>query len=572
MTSTGNSATNSLFVAGEYDYDALHAAFRWQIPEAFNIGVGVCDAQVDRGLGDRTALYYENAEGEARRYRFKDIQRGANRLANGLAHLGVTRGDRVAIILPQRAETGMAYIATFKLGAIAVPLSGLFREEALVHRLADSGTKVIVTDAEHLDMVYELCRRTPALHGVLTDIIVVDDDARQPDSRQTKVHDRVRLHRYTALVDQATDRFRAVATGADDPAYLIYTSGTTGAPKGALCAHRCLLGNLTGFELSQNFFPMSDDVFWTPADWAWTGGLLDALLPSWYYGVPVVAYDGGRFDPERALALLARYRVTNAFVPPTALKMMRQVSSIERFDLSLRAIMAAGESLGAELFHWARERFGIDINEMCGQTECNYIVGNSAAVLPVKPGALGKAYPGHRVDPVDADGNVVPVGEQGELAAHRDDPVMFLGYWQRDAATQRQYRGDYWGLGDVCYRDEDGYLWFLGRDDDIISSAGHRVGPGEIEDSLLKHGAVAQCAVIGSPDALRGEIIKAYIVLASGHTPSESLKSSIQASIKDRLAAHEYPRAIEFVTALPMTTTGKIQRAKLREQDRAARD
>ncbi len=248
--------------------------------------------------------------------------------------------------------------------------------------------------------------------------------------------------------------------------------------------------------------------------------------------------------------------------------MMRQVKDIQsRFGVDMRTIMSAGEAMGAELFHWGKEALGIEINEMWAQTEFNYIVGNCSAIMPVRPGSMGKAYPGHRVEPVDEEGNVMPTGEVGELAAHRDDPVLFLGYWNREEATRENFIGEWWGTGDVGYRDEEGYLWFVGRKDDVISSAGYRIGPGEIEDCLLKHPAVAQAAVIGAPDELRGEIVKAFIILAQGYEPGEALKDDIQATVKQRLAAYEYPRAIEFLDALPLTTTGKVRRMELRRRE-----
>jgi acetyl-CoA synthetase len=328
------------------------------------------------------------------------------------------------------------------------------------------------------------------------------------------------------------------------------------------------LGNLSGFEMSHNFFPQPDDLMWTPADWAWTGGLLDALIPAWFYGKPVLGYDGGRFDAEKAYDLMDRYRVRNAFIPPTALKMLRQVGDLKARGVHLRSVMSAGESLGAQLYEWAAQALGVQVNEMWGQTEFNYIVGNCSAIMSVKPGSMGKAYPGHRVEPVDEGGNVLGDGEIGELCAHRDDPVMFLGYWQREQATQDKYLGPWWSTGDLGYRDADGYLWFVGRKDDVISSAGHRIGPGEIEDCMLKHPAVAQAAAVGSPDELRGEIVKAFIVLAQDHAPSDALRQDIQDAVRRDLAAYEYPREIEFVSELPMTTTGKVRRIELRQLER----
>ncbi len=533
----------ALFETGRYrygEYDRLVSDFRWQVPAKYNIGVQMCRSAL--ADPDRIALFYENDDGRVSQHTFGQLEQSSNRLANALAALGVRRGDRVGIALPQRFETGVAHAAVYKLGAISLPLSVMFGQDALSHRLIDSGANVVIASAQQYEIINDLRGELPDLQHVIH-----CDTELQP------------------LMERGRDSLTPVATAADDPAFLIYTSGTTGPPKGALCAHRCLLGNLTGFELSQNYFPQSRDVFWTPADWAWTGGLLDALIPAWVYGVPILGHEARKFDPERVCHLLAKYRVSNGFVPPTALKMLRQYSGLENHALHFRAIMSAGETVGAELFHWAKECFGVEINEMCGQTECNYIVGNASPLLPIKPGSMGKPYPGHRVDAVDAQGNVMSAGEIGELAAHRNDPVMFLGYWNNPEATRARYRGEYWGLGDLCYRDEEGYLWFLGRDDDVISTAGYRVGPGEVEDALLKHAAVAQCAVIGVDDDLRGQIIKAYIVLAENVAGSDALVAEIQDMVSAGLARHEYPRLIEFIDALPMTTTGKVRRIALRE-------
>lgn len=528
------------------DYDQLWSEFKWSIPACFNMGVAA--SQFGVRDPDRIALYYENDKGTCRQYTFGEVLKDSNRLANALLGLGVKKGDRVGIVLPQRVEAGVAHIAVYHAGAVSVPLSVMFGEEALEYRLKDSGATIVITDSAHREILESLRSSCPSIE------MIIDCDTQSKDG-------------YESLLASSRDTFEAVETLSEDPAFLIYTSGTTGPPKGALGAHRCLLGNLTGFELSQNFFPKQQDVFWTPADWAWTGGLLDGLLPSWCYGIPLMAYESKGFDAERICYLLEKYKVTNSFIPPTALKMLRQINNLERFNFSFRAVMSAGETLGAEIYQWAHEQFSVDVNEMCGQTEFNYIVGNCSALFDVKPGSMGKAYPGHTVDPVDAEGNVMPVGETGELAARRDDPVMFLGYWSNESATHAKYRGEYWGLGDLCYRDEEGYLWFLGRDDDIISTAGYRVGPGEVEDSLLKHPAVAQCAVIGVEDELRGQIIKAFIVPASHVEPGNSLATEIQQSVKSRLAAHEYPRLIEFIDELPMTTTGKVRRIALRERE-----
>ena len=540
----------SLFENKNQSFEQLRRDFRWRVPEHYNIGVDVCDKHTDRL--HLPALLLDNADGRSYSVTFGELKKRSDRFANALRGLGVGRGDRVAIILPQREETVIAHIAVYKLGAVALPLSVLFGPDALEYRLSDSGAKIAISVSSHTDMLNEIRPRLPALET----IVVCDPD---PGAAGQS---------FQALLGSASERFQPVQTRSDEAAMLIYTSGTTGPPKGALNGHRCLLGNLPGFELSQNFYPREQDLMWTPADWAWTGGLLDALLPALHYGVPVLGHVGGRFDPEHACRLMGKYGVRNAFIPPTAMKMLMQVESPkQKHGLGLRSIMSAGEQVGTEVVRWAREELDVGVNEMWGQTEFNYLVGNCAQIMAVRPGSMGKPYPGHNVEPVDTSGKPMPDGEVGELAARRDDPVFFLGYWGQEKATREKFVGDYWGTGDLGYRDSDGYLWFVGRKDDVISSAGHRIGPGEIEDCLIKHEAVAQAAVVGSPDALRGEIVKAFIILAEGQTPSQTLAQSIQQNVKQRLAAHEYPREIEFVDSLPMTTTGKIRRIALRERE-----
>ena len=530
------------------DFDAICRQFRWSIPRQLNIAHQVCERHQDRA--EAVAIYYENADGRRASYSFGDLKQYSDRLANALRAMGVERGDRVAIVLPQTVETIVAHLAIHKLGAVSLPLAILFGPEALEYRLHDSGARVAIVDASRYDDVRGLRDALPDLQRI------VGCGCGEPADE------------FWSLLEKASDRFDCVATLADDPACLIYTSGTTGPPKGALVAHRAVIGNFTGFEMSQNFFPRAGDVFWTPADWAWTGGLWDALLPALNYGMPIVAFQGGGFDAERAARLMTDYSVTNAFIPPTALKMLRAVPGLNaNRDLRLRAVMSAGEQVGEELIHWGRDVLGLTINEMWGQTEFNYIVGNCSAIMPPKPGSMGKPYPGHRVDVIDADGQVVADGEEGELAAWCDDPVMFLGYWNNDAATREKITANWFRTGDVGYRDEDGFLWFVGRKDDVISSAGYRIGPGEIEDSLLRHPAVLQAAVIGKPDELRGQIVKAFIVLAPGHEPSPALAGQIQQSVRERLSAHEYPREVEFIDELPMTTTGKVRRIDLRARD-----
>ncbi|KAB7628275.1 acyl-CoA synthetase [Alkalilimnicola sp. S0819] len=530
------------------DYASLVRHFRWALPERYNIGTDV----VDRHPADATALIHEQADGTVRRYSFGEIRQLSDRFANALRGLGVGRGERVAILLPQSPEAAIAHIAIYKLGAIALPLFTLFGPEALQYRLADSAARVVLTGADKLETLQALRAELPALR----EVIVTGERAPRG------------LHAFDALLRQAAEGFQAEATAPDDPALIVYTSGTTGNPKGALHGHRVLLGHLPGVELPHDFFPQPEDLFWTPADWAWVGGLLDVLLPAWHHGVPVLARRMHKFDPEEAFHLMAKHRVRNSFLPPTALKLMRQVPQPKsRHAYALRSIGSGGETLGEELLEWGRQTFDLTINEFYGQTECNLIVGNCATLMPPRPGSMGRAIPGHEVAIIDHQGRPLADGETGLIAVRAPDPVMFLGYWNRPEATREKYIGEWLLTGDTGSRDDDGYFWFKGRADDVITSAGYRIGPAEIEDCLLGHPAVALAAVVGKPDELRTEIVKAFIVPGSGVRADQALASEIQAWVKQRLAAYEYPREIEFVDSLPMTTTGKIIRRELKQRE-----
>jgi acetyl-CoA synthetase len=438
----------------------------------------------------------------------------------------------------------------YKIGAVAVPMSTQFGPDAFLMRLRDSGTSLIVTDQATLPRIEEIADRLPALKR----FALTAGASRQRPSRSVA----------EMLAGGSTD-LKPVATNTEDPALLIYTSGTTGGPKGALHGHRVLFGHLPGFELSHDFFPQADDVFWTPADWAWIGGLMDALFPALHHGRCTFSMESaGAFDPERALSRMAKHAVRNTFLPPTALKMMRRDEVRPPRDLRLRTIMSGGEALGEEMLDWVRKHLGVTVNEIYGQTECNYVVGNSSTLYAVKPGSMGRGYPGHHVAVVGEQGEPVGPNTLGEIAVKRPDPVMFLGYWQNPKATKEKYLGEWLLTGDLARADDDGYLYFAGRKDDVINSAGYRIGPTEIESTLIKHPAVAMAAVIGVPDKIRGEVVKAYITTKQGIEGSGTLAADIQAFVKTRLAAYEYPREVEFVDQMPLTTTGKIRRNELR--------
>jgi acetyl-CoA synthetase len=514
------------------------------------MGVDVCDKHAHQRY--RLALIYENEEGQVEKYTFWQLKRLSNQFANTLKASGIGAGDRLGILLPQCPETGISHIAAYKIGGIAIPLFTLFGPDALEYRLANSEAKGVITDQANLDKVLEIKDKLPHLRRIFV--------AR--GKKEENVID------FWEALEKASSDFTPLKTKSNDPALLAYTSGTTGPPKGALHPHRMLLGHIPGVEFPHNFFPKEDDLFWTPADWAWLGGLTDVLLPSWYHGIPVVAYRAKKFDPEYAFHLMAKHGIRNSFIPPTALKLMRQVKDpASRHAFQLRTIASGGETLGEELLDWGKTTLGITINEFYGQTEVNLVVGNCAEIMEIRPGSMGKAIPGHVVEIVDNDGNVLPTGTTGNVGIKRPDPVMFLEYWKNPGATGEKYAGDWYLSGDMAQKDEDGYFWFVGREDDLITSAGYRIGPGEIEDCLIKHPAVALAAVIGSPDKVRGTIVKAFIVLRPEADVHQKLKDDIQQFIREKLAAHEYPREIEFVDELPMTATGKIIRKKLREKE-----
>jgi acetyl-CoA synthetase len=537
-------------------YRELCAKHRWKVPHDFNIARAVCG----RHAGDhaRPAIFWEDESGAMAVLTFQDLQERANRCANVLSSLGIRRGDKVAIMLPQRPETAIAHIACYQLGAIAVPLSFLFGPEALEYRLQNSEAAVAIVDPASLPNLAPIRDRLPDLRHAIG---------------VAGAHESWLLD-WDRLLEKASREFSPVVTRATDPALLVYTSGTTGPPKGALMPQQCLLGNLPGFVCSHDQFPQPGDVFWSPADWAWTGGLMDALLPTLYFGCPIVGYRG-RFDPERALALIEKYRVRNTFLFPTALKMtMKAVPRPrERYDLTMRSVMSAGEAVGTTVFAWAQEALGVTINEMFGQTEMNYIVGNSHTLWPAKPGSMGRPYPGHRISVLDEEGGPAAAGEIGEVAVNRiapdgtPDPVFFLEYFKNPEGTAKKFSGDWCRTGDLARQDDDGYLWYQGRSDDMFKAAGYRIGPSEIENCLVRHPAIANAAIVPSPDEMRGNVVKAYIVLAPGHAPSPALEDAIQRHVREHLAPYEYPKEIEFIAALPMTTTGKVQRGVLRQRE-----
>jgi acetyl-CoA synthetase len=558
---------------GRDNWAAMHRGFGWQVPPDFNIAQACCARWAARPDAAQRIAIVDHGSGASLSY--AALQREANAMSRLLESLGVRRGDRVAIVMPQRFETAVAYLAVLQMGAVAMPLSMLFGPDALEYRLQDSEAVVAICDESSIANIAQVRARCPELRTVVS-----VGGARADLSWEAQ---------RASLVPE----FAPVATAAEDGAVLIYTSGTTGPPKGALIPHRALIGNLSGFVCSQNWFGFdggadSGAIFWSPADWAWTGGLMDALLPTLYFGRTIVA-SHARFDPGLAFELLQERGVTHTFLFPTALKAMMKAFPRPRqqFALRLQAIMSAGEAVGDAVFAYCRDELGVVVNEMFGQTEINYVVGNCAIHWPARPGSMGRPYPGHRVAVIDDEGRECPPGVAGDVAVNRydvhgePDPIFFLGYWKNPDATRRKYTGDWCRTGDLATRDADGYLWYQGRADDVFKAAGYRIGPSEIENCLVKHPAVVNAAVVPKPDPDRGALVKAYVVLAPQAAQQRAsgdavrfdaeLVAQLQQHVRDKLAPYEYPKEIEFIEALPMTTTGKVQRRvlRLREEERA---
>jgi acetyl-CoA synthetase len=524
-------------------WDELRARFRWRIPAGFTIPRACCDVWAE-AEPDRVAIVHLGEEG-ARTWTYGALKRASDRLAQAFRARGIGRGDRVAILLPQCPEVMIAHFAAMKCGAVVLPLFTLFGPDALAFRLADSGAKAVVTDAENLPKIMDLRGDLPDLHEVyLTGAV------------------RAPVRDMWAEIAAASGACAPEPVGAEDPAVLIYTSGTTGSPKGALHAHRFLIGHLPSVELQHEFLPQPGDVGWTPADWAWIGGLMDLAMPCLYHGVPLVSHRMRKFDPEAAFRLIGEHRVRTLFLPPTALKLMRQARVPG--DVDIRSVGSGGESLGADLHDWAREALRAPINEIYGQTECNLVISTCHGAMDLKPGSMGLAVPGHEVAVLDAAGREVPPGATGEICVRAPDPVMFLGYWNRPEQTAEKVRDGWLRTGDLGVRDDEGYFTYVSRDDDIITSAGYRIGPTEIENCLTGHPDVVMAAAVGVPDPVRTEVVKAFVVLREG-ARREGLAQRLIDRVKARVSPHVAPREVTFVESLPMTATGKIMRRELRQ-------
>jgi acetyl-CoA synthetase len=515
-------------------YEEMCAAHRWEVPERYNIADDVCDKHDP----ERLAMVWEDWQGNERRVSFGELRELSNRFANVLEAAGVERGDRVATLLPSLPETAAVFLGTYKRGAILLSMSVLYGDEGIEHRLRDSGARLVVTDIANRDRIPE---------GLVERVLVMGDD-------------------FEPAMDDASPEYEIADTAADDPAQLYYSSGTTGLAKGILHAHRYLLAH-EEFEFCHDV--RDGELFHGSGEWAWAAGICPLLGP-WRYGaVALVQARKGGYDPEEHLSFLAKHGVENIFTTPTALRAMTGVENAgSRYPLDrLRIVCSAGEPLNPEVIRWFRDQFGVTVLDYYGLTESYPLCGNFPG-SDVREGSMGRPLPGWEVAILDEDEQPLPTGERGEICLRaRSNPHYPIGYWNRPEDTEEVFGGDWFHTKDAATMDEDGYVWYAGRADDVIISAGYRIGPFEVESACVEHPAVKEAAAVASPDERRGDIVKAFIVLAGGYEPSDELAQEIKAHVRERHSAYAYPRDIEFVEDLPKTLTGKIRRIELREQE-----
>jgi len=529
-------------------FAALRQSFQIIVPDNFNMGDAAVGRHARGEQRDRIALVDTSGERD-RNYTFAELDREAGRCASFLRQLGVGREQVVVCYAPQGFDAAIVHLAAYKLGSIIAPLSLLYGRDTLRHAIRDSGAKIVVSTRHAWDALDGLDAELDLAH------LVIAGGARDAE---------VDFARYAACEPLTSP----VDTRADDPALLLYTSGSTGMPKGILHAHRLLLGYLASVSLFYEL-QMRDpgQVLWTPSDWSWIAGIVNVQLTGWFFAQTVVAGQG-RFTPQWAFEFMARHGVTHTFLTPTALKRMAEIASpySDWPGLRLRAIGTGGEPCPSAVLAWGKQALQVPINEFYGLTEVNHLVGNCQRLYPARPGSMGRAYPGHQMVVLDEQGAPVPAGQMGQIAAHRSDPTLFLGYWKQPERTAAMFLGDWVLTGDYGSVVADGYFWYHGRNDDLIKSAGYRIGPAEVEDTLVRHPAVAEAGVVGLPDQERGQVVTAFVRLAEGHVPSEQLADDLRQFVKSNLASYKFPRRIEFVDEFPLTNTGKISRKELRNQ------
>jgi acetyl-CoA synthetase len=513
-------------------YDQARAEHRWEVPERYNIAADVCD----KHPREKLAMVHEDFRGNVRSVTWGELQDLSNQFANVLVAHGVERGDRVAMLLPPTPETAAAFLGTWKVGAILLSMSVLYGDDGIRHRVTDSQAKVLVTNAANADRIE---------HELVQQILILDE----------------------TLLAHGSTAFTCVDTAAEDPAQLYYSSGTTGLAKGILHAHRYILAH-------EEFVYCHDvrdgEVFHGMGEWAWAAGICPLLGP-WRYGAVQAVYQReAGFEPGKQLDFLSRHDVTNVFATPTAIRSMMSISDAgTRYPQKFRIVCSAGEPLNPEAIRWFRDQYGVTVLDYYGLTESYPLCGNFP-FMEVRDGSMGKPLPGWEVAILDEDERPVGVGERGEICLKaRTNPHYPIGYWNRPEDSVDVFGGEWFHSKDAASFDDDGYYWYEGRADDVIIAAGYRIGPFEVESACLEHPAVAEAAAVASPDERRGNVVKAFVVLAAGHQPTDALAEEIKTFVRDHHSAYAYPRRIEFVAELPKTLTGKIRRIELRQRELA---
>jgi len=534
---------------GEYDYEKEYKNWKWNIPENLNIGYDCVDKHAETDKKNKIALYWEDSEGNTDKFTFNEMKRLTNKFGNVLKDLGFKKKDRFLIRLPNLPEFQVSFLGGVKIGAVPIPSSCMFRTHEIEYRINDSSSKAVITTPKYVKEVNEIKDKCPSLENI---IIVGEAYDNQLE--------------YSELMSKASGNLDIEPTKKNDMAFFCYTSGTTGNPKGAVHLHRWVAGNDPSVLYWQD--AKDDDILAHTGDLNWIFPLGNGFLYPWRHGFSTLIYDG-RFHPEKWYQLLEKYKISVLASVPTAYRMFVAVEDADKkYDLSnLRHCMSAGEPLNPEVIKRWKELFGLDIYDGIGMTEIMVYLSNIPG-MKIKPGSCGKPHPGKVCGIVNHRGKPVEQGEPGILAVKETDPGLFKEYWNKPDKTKGSFKNGWFLTGDVLYQDDDGYYWFSGRDDDLIMAAGYRISPFEVESAIISHPDVLECAVVASPDEIRGVIVKAFIILHDGSKASDDLVKDIQKHAKNVAAPYKYPREIEFVEELPKTQSGKIKRKQLRELEK----
>ena len=531
---------------GEFDYEKEYKNWKWDIPKKYNIGYDCVDKHTETNKKNKVALYWENDQEDSEKFTYNDMKRLTNKFGNALKKLGFKKGDRFLIRLPNLPEFQVSFLGGLKIGSIPIPSSVMFRPHEIEYRVNDSSSKAVITTSKYVKEVNEVIDKCKTLEQ----IIIVDD----------AYGDQIA---YDDLMRESSTSLDIEPTTKDDMAFFCYTSGTTGNPKGAVHLHRWVPGNDPSVLFWQQ--GKDDDLLAHTGDLNWIFPLGNGFLYPWRWGFSTFIYDG-RFNPKRWFELIDKYKITNLASVPTAYRMFLTVKDAnKKYDLSaLRHCISAGEPLNPRVIQIWKKRFGLDIYDGIGMTEIMVYLSNYEG-MKIKPGSCGRPQPGRICKIVDHEGKELPQGEPGVLAIKDSDPGLFKEYWNKPDRTDNSFKNGFFLSGDVLYQDEDGYFWFSGRDDDLIMAAGYRISPFEVESAIISHPDVLECAVVASPDKMRGVIVKAFVILLDQSKASDDLVKDIQEHTKMVAAPYKYPREVEFVEELPKTQSGKIKRKELRE-------